>query len=110
MKKLFYRTAALLFCLLVFGCNENDGEPLGAKTSELRFITLGGVIEVVGGSDGITNYVIDCQGEEFSISSELNYIQDDKVRLELVFDGYNFGVYKLSGITIKPFDPDFYQY
>ena len=120
MKKLFYRTAALLFCLLVFGCNENDGLLLGEKTGELKFIGLGEVVEVSSSPDfQTTYYTILYQGKEFSVENKANPLVENEanllaenvdetttewgpemVLLDFVFDEYNFGVYKLTSVSI----------
>ena len=120
MKKLFYRTAALLFCLLVFGCNENDSQLLGEKTGELKFTAQGEVVEVFSSPDfQTTYYTVLYQDQEFSVESKVNTVVEIKpippaenvdestdewepetILLDFVFDEYNFGIYKLMSVSI----------
>ena len=112
MKKLFYRTAALLFCLFVFGCNENDGLLLGEKTGELKFIAQGEVVEVFSSPDFLTTYyTILYHDQEFSVESKVNPLPEnidgstdewepETVLLDFVFGEYNFGIYKLQSVSI----------
>ena len=94
MKKL---ALILIIVSLLVGCNENCNP--GSKLNTVSFIESGIIMEIYEG-DNQNTYVVEYQNEQFTIDSEEAYGALAPVMLRFDFDVYNFGTYKLVGVSI----------
>ena len=108
MKKLFYRTAALLFCLLVFGCDEESAsltDPL-YKNPDIVLNDIGRVVDVGGSYEGLTQYSITPVSSPenlFAIESSSAFEVGDCVVLRFTFKSLGLYAYKLSELIAWDF-------
>jgi len=94
MKKLFV-LILIVICLAVFGCKIDPS----IFSGQLSFEASGSVMEVID-IDGSLAYEIVCQGQTFTLDSELPLKYKDEVVLVFIFEQQQLNSYNLTELWV----------